>query len=146
MLKVKDIMSIEVITLTPEDTLKTARKIMRLAHIRHLPIVDPCSRFCGLITHRDILSATVSQLAGIDNATQEEIDAGIPIREVMRQDTQVVTGEEPLTKVAETLLTNKYGCLPVVEHDKLIGIVTEADFIKLAIRLMENQEQASPQV
>ena len=138
MLKVKDIMSTEVITLKPEDTLKAARGVMHLARIRHVPIVDQCSGFCGLITHRDILSATVSKLAGIDRETQHEIDAGIPIKEVMRKDAQVVTENENLTKVAEILLKNKYGCLPVVEDGKLTGIITETDFIMLAIHLMKN--------
>ena len=142
MLKVKDIMSRKIITLKPEDTLSAARGVMHLAQIRHVPVVDQCSRFCGLISHRDILSATVSQLAGIDKETQQEIDAGIPIREVMRKDAQVITGDEKLSRAAEILLTNKYGCLPVVQGDKLVGIVTEADFITLSIQLLAGKTQA----
>lgn len=139
MLKVKDVMSTEIITLKEEDTLKTARGIMRLARIRHVPIVDHNNRFCGLITHRDILSATVSQLAGIDRETQQEIDAAIPIREVMRQDAQWTTEETDITRAAEILLKNKYGCLPVVRGEQLVGIITEADFIMLAIHLLNSR-------
>ncbi|MGX9365253.1 CBS domain-containing protein [Desulfoplanes sp. PS50] len=142
MLKVKDIMSTKIITLKPEDTLSAARGVMHLAQIRHVPVVDQCNRFCGLISHRDILSATVSQLAGIDKETQQEIDAGIPISEVMRKDAQVIAGDEKLSQAAEVLLTNKYGCLPVVEGDKLVGIITEADFITLSIQLLAGKTQA----
>jgi|JTFO01.1.fsa_nt_gb CBS domain-containing membrane protein len=142
MLKVKDIMSTKVITLKQEDTLSAARGVMHLAQIRHVPVVDQCNRFCGLISHRDILSATVSKLAGIDKETQKEIDAGIPIREVMRRDAEVITGEEKLTQAAEILLANKYGCLPVVEDDKLVGIITEADFITLSVQLLAGKTQA----
>lgn len=142
MLKVKDIMSTKIITLKPEDTLSAARGVMHLAQIRHVPVVDQCNRFCGLISHRDILSATVSQLAGIDKKTQQEIDAGIPISEVMRKDAQVIAGDEKLSQAAEVLLTNKYGCLPVVEGDKLVGIITEADFITLSIQLLAGKTQA----
>ena len=137
MLNVKDIMSTALITLQEQDTLKSARSIMEQAKIRHLPIVDADNQFCGLITHRDILSATVSQLAGIDEATQNEIDAGIPIREVMRKDTQTIDAEEDLLKAAQILLHNKYGCLPVLKKNRLIGIITEADFITLTIQLLE---------
>lgn len=137
MLNVKDIMSTDLITLQEHDTLQSARSIMEQARIRHVPIVDAENQFCGLITHRDILSATVSQLAGIDKATQNEIDAGIPIREVMRKDTQTIDAEEDLLKAAQILLHNKYGCLPVLKKNRLIGIITEADFITLTIQLLE---------
>ncbi|GAU07850.1 CBS domain-containing protein [Desulfoplanes formicivorans] len=140
MLKVKDVMSTEIITLKPEDTLKTARGIMHLARIRHVPIVDHEKRFCGLITHRDILLATVSKLAGIDRETQQEIDAGIPIKEVMRKDAQWISEETDITRAAEILLKNKYGCLPVVRKEHLVGIITEADFIMLAIQLLNTRE------
>ena len=137
MLNVKDIMSTNLITLQEHDTLKSARAIMEQARIRHVPIVDIDNQFCGLITHRDILSATVSQLAGIDAATQNEIDAGIPIREVMRTDTQTIDADETLLTAARILLHNKYGCLPVLKKNQLIGIITEADFITLTIQLLE---------
>jgi len=60
----------------------------------------------------------------------------------MRKDAQVITGDEKLSRAAEILLTNKYGCLPVVQGDKLVGIVTEADFITLSIQLLAGKTQA----
>lgn len=134
---VHDIMTREVFTLRESDTLKTARSMMSLARIRHIPIVNDRMEFQGLITHRDILGATISRFADIDRETQDEIDSGIPIAEIMRTDVTEVSPDLPLRSAAEMLLAHKYGCLPVLEDGILVGILTEADFLKLTIRLMD---------
>lgn len=140
MLTVADLMTPEVFTLRETDTLKTARSMMSLARIRHIPIVGKNMEFYGLLTHRDILTATLSQFASVDKKTRDEIDAGIPIMEVMRKDVTKVPPTMGLRDAADILLNHKYGCLPVVQDDKLIGIITEADFLKLTISLMEALE------
>jgi CBS domain-containing membrane protein len=134
---VHDIMTREVFTLRESDTLKTARSMMSLARIRHIPIVNDRMEFQGLVTHRDILGATISRFADIDRETQDEIDSGIPIAEIMRTDVTEVSPDLPLRDAAELLLAHKYGCLPVLEDGILVGILTEADFLKLTIRLMD---------
>jgi len=140
MLTVADLMSNDVFTLRETDTLKTARSMMSLARIRHIPVVDDGMHFMGLLTHRDILGASISQFADIDSATRDEIDAGIPLAEIMRTDVTTVTSDMALREAAELLLNHKYGCLPVIAKGKLAGIITEADFLKLTIRLMEAME------
>ncbi len=134
---VHDIMTREVFTLRESDTLKTARSMMSLARIRHIPIVNDRMEFQGLVTHRDILGATISRFADIDRETQDEIDSGIPIAEIMRTDVTEVSPDLPLRDAAELLLAHKYGCLPVLDNGILVGILTEADFLKLTIRLMD---------
>ncbi|WP_419787720.1 CBS domain-containing protein [Pseudodesulfovibrio sp.] len=141
MLKVKDIMSTPVFSLKENDSLLSAKSLMDLQRIRHVPIVTAENAFTGLITHRDILSATISQLAELDPETQKEIDSGIPIREIMRTDIMSVSPESPLREAAQILLNHKYGCLPVVQDSVLIGIVTEADFLRLTINLMDGLEE-----
>jgi len=140
MLKVKDLMSSPVFSLRENDSLLSARSLMNLQRIRHIPIVTAENAFIGLITHRDILSATISKLAELDPETQKEIDSGIPIREIMRTDIMSVSPESPLRDAAQILLNHKYGCLPVVHDGVLIGILTEADFLRLTINLMEGLE------
>lgn len=142
MLKVSDLMTTEVFSLKKNDTLRMARSMMSLARIRHIPILDDeTEEFIGLITHRDILGATISQFAEVDKDLQDEIDSGIPISEIMRKDVITVAPDMLLRDAAEILLHHKYGCLPVVHENKLQGIVTEADFLKLTISLMETMEQ-----
>ena len=141
MLKVKDLMSSPVFSLRENDSLHSARELMDLQRIRHIPIVTVDNVFTGLITHRDILSATISKLAELDPETQKEIDSGIPIHEIMRADTTSVTPDASLKDAARLLLNNKYGCLPVVEAGDLVGIITEADFLRLTINLMDGLVQ-----
>lgn len=140
MLKVKDLMTSPVFSLKESDSLHSARSLMNLQRIRHIPIVTVDNVFTGLITHRDILSATISQLAELDPETQQEIDSGIPIREIMRTDITSVEVDTPLKDAAQTLLNHKYGCLPVVSRGELTGILTEADFLRLTINLMDAME------
>jgi CBS domain-containing membrane protein len=89
-----------------------------------------------------VLANTISHLANIDPATQDEIDAGIPLQEIMRTDVCVISPEQTVREAAHILYNHKYGCLPVVEDGKLVGIVTEADFLQLTIQLLDAMDQA----
>lgn len=140
MLTTRDLMTEELIALRHTDSLLEAKQTMEEARIRHLPIIDDAGAFVGLLTHRDLLAASVSRLADIDADTQEEIYSGIPVSEVMRADVAMATPELPLRQAAEVLLTQKYGCLPVVECGKLVGILTASDFIRLSLELMDALE------
>jgi len=140
MFQVKSIMTRDVFTLNQVESLSAAKDLMNLARIRHIPIVDNLGHFVGLLTHRDILAATISELAGIDRETQDEIEAGIPIDEIMQTDVVTVHPDLSLKEAARLLLEEKYGCLPVICEDKLCGIITEADFLRLTIDLMEAVE------
>lgn len=137
MMHVADLMTPKPVTLSENETLGAARERMERLRIRHLPVVDRNDRFLGLVTHRDILAFTISKLAGIDDAAQAEIDAGIMVSEVMRSDVAVASPGVGVRQAAQIMLDNKFGCLPVLEDDKLVGILTEADFLKLAIGLMD---------
>jgi CBS domain-containing membrane protein len=141
MLKVTDLMTTKVFSLQDSDNLQTARSIMSLGRIRHIPIVDNEKSFVGLLTHRDLLSVTISRLAEIEAHVQDEIDASIPIREIMRRDVTTIPEDMDLRDAAEILLKHKYGCLPVVRQNRLVGILTEADFLKLTISLMDALEK-----
>jgi CBS domain-containing membrane protein len=140
MLSTRDLMTEDLIALRDTDSLLAAKRAMEEARIRHLPIVDAAGAFVGLLTHRDMLAASVSRLAEIDDDTQEEIYAGIPIKEVMRSDVALASPDLPLRQAAEVLLTQKYGCLPVVASGKLVGILTSSDFIRLSLELMDALE------
>lgn len=137
MLKVKDIMTVDIFTLKETDNLALARSVMNLARIRHIPVVKEDMSFIGLLTHRDILGATVSKLADLDHKAQEELDLGIPVMEIMNTKVKTVSQEDSLKNAAELLLENKFGCLPVLENGILVGIITEADFLNLTINLLE---------
>ena len=68
---------------------------------------------------------------------QEEIDTAIRVTDVMRRDVVCVAPETSLREAAQLLYDHKYGCLPVLKGRKLVGIITEADFLRLAIALLD---------
>lgn len=135
-LKVHELMSTDLVTLTEDETLADAQRCMLRGRIRHLPVVRDGS-LVGLITHRDLLAASFSVFAEVDPDEQRQVFLQIPVRELMHQDVAIVRPELPIPDAARILLENKYGCLPVVDDESaLVGIVTEADFLRLTVRLL----------
>lgn len=133
---ISDIMTTEVCILQEKDTIYLGRSLMERKRIRHIPIVNQHHEFVGLLTHRDLLAATVSSLAQIDENEIHDLELHIPIAEVMQVDVLGVTPDIELEEAARIMLDHKYGCLPVIKGRKLVGIVTEADFIKLSVLLL----------
>ena len=136
MLKVKDIMTSEVFVLHATQTLELVRSLMRIKHVRHVPIVEPDNTFVGLMTHRDLLAQTISHLADVDEEEQEYLDRNIHIMNIMKTDVTTADPDMDLCDAITMLLEHKYGCLPIVHEGKLVGIVTEADFLKLTLELL----------
>jgi len=142
MLKVKDIMTSEVFVLHASQTLELVRSLMRIKHVRHVPIVDQDNSFVGLITHRDLLEQTISHLAEVDDDEQEYLDRHIHIMNIMKTDVLSVDPDMDVCSAITLLLDHKYGCLPVVTGGKLVGIVTEADFLNLTLGLLRKSYKA----
>ncbi len=137
MIYVSDLMTEDVFTLKRTDTLSDARELMQLAKIRHLPVVDEDHKFIGLITHRDLLSFAISRFAEIETQERIEMESVLFIGSIMQTEIASVNAQTLLVEAAEILYRNKYGCLPVLDDNgKLTGIITEADFLRLAIALL----------
>ncbi len=135
-LKVRDLMSTDVVTLTEDETLAHAQRCMAQGRIRHLPVVR-VRCLVGLITHRDLLAASFSIFAEVKADEQRRVFSTVPVVEAMHRDVVTVSPDLGVSQAARILLENKYGCLPVVdEAGDLLGIVTEADFLRLTVRLL----------
>jgi CBS domain-containing membrane protein len=135
-LKVSDIMTAEVITLAEDDTLADARSCMDRGHVRHLPVMRG-GRLVGLVTHRDLLAASLSVFAARSAEEEHRLLASIPVRELMH-DAIAIPPEMSVREAARIMLDNQFGCLPVIdETGTLLGIVTDADYLRLAVRMLE---------
>jgi len=131
-----EIMTRDVVTLAEDDTLADARSCMERGRIRHIPVVRG-KELVGLITHRDILAASFSTLAQVSAREEHKIFVQIPVREVMH-DAFAAPPTMRVRDAARIMLDKQYGCLPVVSDERiLLGIVTEADFLRLAVRMLE---------
>ena len=135
-LTVGDIMTRDVVTLAEDDTLADARSCMDHGRLRHLPVVAD-SKLVGLITHRDIVAASFSVFAQVTPQEEHRVFAQVPVRELMH-DAFAVPAAMRVRDAARLMLDHQYGCLPVVADDgALLGIVTEADFLKLTVRMLD---------
>lgn len=134
-LKVRDVMTADPITLSPEDSLMEALQTMRLRGIRRIPIVVG-GKLVGLLTEGDLKRAEPSTLSD----TQEhftQVMEGTPVARIMIENLVTTTADASLVDAARVLYTNKYGALPVVEGERLIGILTDNDLIGALVRLLE---------
>ena len=128
---VKQIMTSVVEVLSVGDTLAAARQQIARGRIRHLPVVDGNERLVGLITHRRIRESWVSP-GPPDKEKPGEVARDVPVEMIMEKDVLTVEPSTPAAEAARLLERHKFGCLPVVDQGKLVGIVTEADFVRFA--------------
>ena len=144
MITVKEIMTTEPWTLKATDSLEAARQLMTEKHIRHIPIVDDQGRLVGLVTHRDLLAASIPQLADMGDEQRMAFEASTPLQKIMTTELSVISETMNLRQAALHLQAHKYGCLPVVSQGKLTGIITDSDFVAVAIDLLEQLEDTEP--
>ncbi|MFI5102521.1 MAG: CBS domain-containing protein [Terriglobales bacterium] len=135
--KVEDLMTRKVFTLEAEKRLFIAQQIMDWAHIRHVPVVDGQRRVVGLVSHRDVLRASISIVSSkVAKAEGQQHLTGIPVRDVMRAPVQTVAPDLSVQEAAKLMRRGRIGCLPVVNaQQELIGIITESDLLKIVEEL-----------
>jgi CBS domain-containing membrane protein len=141
MLIVKDLMSHELYTLKPTATVQQARELMLKQHIRHIPIVNEDDELLGLVSKRDVLAASVSTLADLQESERNEIESHIPISKIMLNEVVIAKENTHLLEAARFMLENQQGCLPVTNESKLVGILTEADFVRLSLFLLKKMAE-----
>ena len=144
MIIVKDIMTTTLYTLKETDSIDEARRLMAERGVRHIPIVDDQGHLVGLVSQRDVLAASLSMLANINEAERQAFDASTSLQAMMTRAPSVVPETMSLREAALFMQNHQYGCLPVVRQGQLIGIVTDSDFVAVAINLLEQLELVEP--
>ena len=123
-------MSTDLFTVKPDDLIDLAASVMDWRHIRHVPVEDGEGRLVGLVTHRGLLHL-------ISNGSRSTASAPITVRQIMVENPVTVSISTPTLEAIEIMRTNRVGCLPVVECDQLVGIVTSFDFLEASAKLFE---------
>lgn len=128
--QVKDIMTTEVFTLVETDTFDMVDNLMKWRRIRHVPVVSEDGALVGLVTHRDFLKVAISRLTDIEQKELVKAYRSIQVADIMQPTVLAVNPTLPLAEAAQIMHENKFGCLLIVEDEKLVGIITEADFVR----------------
>ncbi|EKK9985124.1 CBS domain-containing protein [Vibrio vulnificus] len=143
MIKVEDMMTRHPHTLLRSHTLGDAKNMMEALDIRHIPVVDANKQLLGIVTQRDILAAQESSLNRVSQ--ESSFTLATPLYEMMHTSIMTVEPKAGLKESALYMQKHKVGCLPVVEKGHLVGIITDTDFVTIAINLLELQEEAEPE-
>lgn len=140
MFSIDAIMSTNLVTVPPSATLAEARTLMRDNRIHHLPVTEG-RKVVGLVTLTNVLAATDSFLRD-DSSRMHAND--IMLSDVMVEDVATVNVNASLRQAALFMEKHQIGCLPVTEEDDLVGIITDTDFVAIAINLLEQMEDSEP--
>jgi CBS domain-containing protein len=140
MFSIEAIMSTNLITVAPSATLAEARTLMHDHRIHHIPVLDN-GKMVGLVTLTNVLAATDSYLRDPKNRIHAN---EILIKDAMVTDVATVDVHASLRSAALFIEKHKIGCLPVINGEELVGIITDTDFVAVAINLLETIEETEP--
>ncbi len=133
-MKVRDWMSHEVASVRRNDQIVIADDLMRLGRIRHTPVLDDhCDDLVGIVSQRDLFRGALAAALGYGQHAQQKVMGMLVIKDIMSTDPVTTTPDTPLADAARVMLERKIGCLPVLEDGRLVGILTESDFLRFAV-------------
>ena len=130
-MRVRDLMTQDVVASHPEDTVATLRDLMYDRDVRHMPVVADGGELVGLVSQRDLLRYSLIEQADVPDYVEDALLESIRVGELMTTGIVSVEPESDIREAAQIMYENKYGCLPVVEGPRLVGILTESDFVRL---------------
>jgi len=133
---VKDIMIRDVVTVSSDTYVLDAERIMEFHKIGRLPVVDK-GKLVGLITKDDILKASPSSTTPANQRQLFYLISKLTVRDIMKTNVVTVSPDTTIEKAAAIAQKNKIGCLPVVEGDRVLGIISQTDaFYKILYPLL----------
>jgi len=140
MFSIESIMSTDLFTLAPDATVAEARTLMHTNRIHHLPVMEG-DLLVGLVTLTNVLAATDSFLRDSENRIHAN---EVAVKDIMVTDIATIDEHASLRQAALFIEKHNIGCLPIVTDGKLRGIITDTDFVGVAINLLELAEETEP--
>ena len=133
---VKDRMTANPVTVTPDTVVSEALSTMRQNNVRRMPVLDRKGHLVGIISEKDLLYASPSPATSLNVYEIGYLLSKLKIREIMSKDVITVTEDAPLEEAARIMVDNRVSGLPVVDGDKVLGIITETDIFKTLLEMM----------
>ena len=130
-LQVRDVMSRDVHTVKRNDELAVADALMKQERVRHLPVLDEDGRVCAVVSQRDLFRGALLRALGYGGRAEELMLRQVAVKDTMSSEIQTTTPDMSVADAARLMIERRIGCLPVIENDRLVGIVTETDFVRL---------------
>jgi CBS domain-containing protein len=137
---VKAWMSSPAIVARDTETLPRAREMLAAEGIRRLPVVNTTGDLIGIVTEGDINRISDSPDSDVQEYNLYYRVHDLPLREVMRRPVITVTPDTPLREAAHLMIAWRISGLPVLDHSRIVGVVTVSDLLRRIIDL-ESHEQ-----
>jgi CBS domain-containing protein len=126
---VQHVMSEKLVTISAGDTLSTVEDIMTLGRVRHMPVVR-AGQLVGVVSERDLLRASLSNLIEFGSEHRRAFLHAVEIQRVMSTPPITIGPDALVEEAALVMAEKKIGCLPVVDGEKLVGMLTETDLLR----------------
>ncbi|MCG7544371.1 CBS domain-containing protein [Pseudoalteromonas sp. MM17-2] len=132
-----DLMTPAPLTVTADASLHDAHALMREHNIRHIPVTDGHGTLIGMLTQKLMIAQVMRIISVFGAPALERKEKQTQVGDIMLQDFDTVAPGDALSDIAEFFLNNRHGCMPVVEEQKLLGILTSSDFVRLSVELLK---------
>jgi len=130
---IKDVMTTQLITIESTGSLESARQIFDKNQIRHILVVDG-DKLVGILSNHDLLRISFGNTYGDDQANVDDAIVNmLTVKDVMRHKPIFISSDSSIEDAIFILLNRRFHSLPVVDNDKVVGIVTTTDFLKLLV-------------
>jgi acetoin utilization protein AcuB len=142
---VREVMTSDPITIRPDSDYLAAIALMRAGNFRRLPVVDEQGRLVGLVSINDLNRLQTSDAStshSKQHAFQQNGGVLIRVGEIMKRTVITIPPDYPIEEAAQMMLEHRFGSLPVVEGEHLIGIITDSDIFKMFVRMLGGGGQA----
>jgi acetoin utilization protein AcuB len=115
-----------VVTIRRDTTATTAWALMKVRRLRHLPVVDEKGRVVGMVSDRDL-----TRVPFTPTRAGQAVPTSTPVERVMTAVVVTVRPDDDIAEAARLMWERKIGALPVVENDRLVGILSELDLMRM---------------
>ncbi len=129
---VKDWMTKRVYTVSPNDSVSDASKILKEKNIKHLPVLKD-GKLKGILSDRDIKEYIPSKATSLDIYELHYLIAKTKVKEIMRKKVFTTTPDTPIEEAAMLMYDQNIGCLPVLDNGRLVGIISDRDIFKVLV-------------
>jgi CBS domain-containing membrane protein len=129
-LRVRDLMTKEVRTVGRNDKVTDADALMDSARVRHLPVLDDAGALAGILSRRDVYRTALRRTFGYGEKALDQILGNLVVKELMTSRVETAAPGDALEDAARRMLEKGISSLVVVEGERVVGILTESDFVR----------------
>ena len=123
------------VTATPDMSIADASNLMKQEKVHRLPVLDKDKRLVGLITEKDILFASPSPASSLSIHEMAYLLSKLTVKKLMSKNVVTINKDTTVEEAARMMVDQDLSCLPVLEGEKLIGIVSKSDMFKILLEL-----------